>query len=149
MIKSEFRIGYIFLHVIAVMIISVIFISSISVMNKVLPVYISAGLVLLVVGGLIYIVLVDCKLVMIDKENERVIWKSAFRPFGVVIDMKDLTGYVRRIQSSKFEERPFLFLIGENNKTVLKVSGFICENIDELIDALDLPEKGSVNGFFY
>lgn len=98
---------------------------------------------------LFYAVFADCISIIIHKEHGLIKWRSVFRPFGVTIQKEELIAYVQIMHRSKFEQRPILYLIGKNNQTILKISGFKCENIDELIDALDLPKGRKYTTSFF
>jgi len=141
MVKSKFKVGNIFLYLIALVIVSQIFIYSLSISASVFPDYISYGLCVFFIGALVYLILHNVRFVVIDKKQGYLKYRSMFRPFGVRIEIKDIIGYVRVIRKSKLGERLEIHLIGKDYRTILMISVLFCKNTDELIEALGVPER--------
>lgn len=141
MVKSELKKGNIFLYLIAFVIVSPLFIYFVSMSASFLSGYVSVGLCVFFIGALAFLILRDLRFVMIDKEQGYLKYRSVFRPFVVRVEIKDIVGYVRVIRRGKFGERIEIHLIGNDYGTILMINVLLCENTDELIEALGVPER--------
>ncbi len=142
MVKSKLKIGYIIFLSLLALILSALFAFSFSIFfSEYLPLF----LILLFNGAiiilLIYGIFLDCNYIVVDKRRGYLKWKSLFQLHSKWIELNDLTGYVITLERSKIMERRVVHLVNKDRKVILKISGFFCKNIDEILSVLNLPEE--------
>jgi hypothetical protein len=144
MVKSKFKIGYVFWSILLLLNgfgITIL-------LKQLIEMTIKEGFsldslwIILFFGLLIFevIFLKDFKYLQISSKTNKIKYFSLLRPFGWTLNRNDFKGKIKESNVGKLELYETAYLIDNNDFTSFKIKGLFYKNFDELYEAIDLVE---------
>lgn len=87
---------------------------------------------------------------VLNTQNQTLYYYSLFRPFGKTLYFKDYIGVYQTTETGTSGSYKVLYLVDKKNITRFKIMGLYYKNMDEIIEAIPLPQiKRNLSGKEY